>query len=282
MNLLASIVPLVLILTIGSIIESTFWELTFITDFEKTFDSSKIIPIETSSIDFASGTFSVDDLKVGNSNELFLANFENWARDHDIYLIGTNKNAKHLFKLGMDPDKDVVELKDVPRVLIAAEALYKIPDNVLEVMEGKTIYFSTQNGPSIAVFSSGNGDHHKRGFIIEQNVRAGNVIHELGHIVDVHGIQGLYTDKQNIFSYAKEERDKIFEVTLEYQPNATGPLPGYISRYSTYSNLENFAEYFAYYVIYPDVFRDRMKNDPLLVDEYEFLRDFIFNGKEYY
>jgi len=281
MNLLAIIVPLVLILTIGSITESTFWELIFITDFEKTFDSSKIIPIETSGIDFASGSFSVDDLKVGNSNELFLANFENWARDHDIYLVGTNKNFKHLFKRGMDPDKDVVELKDVPGVLIAAEALYKIPDNVLEVMAGKTIYFSTQEGPSIAVFTSGSGDHHKRGFIIEQNIRAGNVIHELGHIVDGHGIQGLYGDKQNIFSYAKDERDKIFEVTLEYQPNATGPPPGYISRYSTYSDLENFADHFAYYVIYPDVFRDRMKNDPLLVDEYEFLRDFVFNGKEY-
>jgi len=281
MNLLAIIVPLVLILTIGSITESTFWELIFITDFEKTFDSSKIIPIETSSFDFASGAFSADDLKVGNSNELFLANFENWARDHDIYLVGTNKNVKHLFKRGMDPDKDVVELKDVLGVLIAAEALYKIPDNVLKVMAGKTIYFSTQEGPSIAVFTSGSGDHHVRGFIIEQNIRAGNVIHELGHIVDVHGIQGLYTDKQNIFSYAKEERDKIFEVTLELQPNATGPPPGHISRYSTHDDLENFAEHFAYYVIYPDVFRDRMKNDPLLVNEYEFLRDFIFNGKEY-
>ena len=281
MNLLAIIVPLVLILTIGSIIESTFWELIFITDFEKTFDSSKIIPIETSGIDFASGAFSVDDLKVGNSNELFLANFENWARDHDIYLVGTNKNFKHLFKRGMDLDKDVVELKDVPGVLIAAEALYKIPDNVLEVMAGKTIYFSTQKGRSIAVFTSGSGDHHNRGFIIEQNVSAGGVIHELGHIVDGHGIQGLYRDKQNIFSYAKEERDKIFEVTLEHQPNATGPPPGYITRYATYSDLENFADNFAYYVIYPDVFRDRMKNDPLLVDEYEFLRDFVFNGKEY-
>ncbi len=70
-------------------------------------------------------------------------------------------------------------------------------------------------------------------------------------------------------------------MTLEYQPNATGPPPGYITRYSTYSDLENFADHFAYYVIYPDVFRDRMKNDPLLVDEYEFLRDFVFNGKEY-
>jgi len=281
MNLLVIIVPAVLIFTAGSIIESTFWDLMFITDFEKTSDFSKTVPISTSSSDYANSSFSTEDLKMQSPNELLLANFENWARDHDIYLIGTNKNAKYLFKSGMNPDKDVVELKEVPRVLIAAEALYKIPDNVLEVMAGKTIYFSTQEGPSMAVFRSGSVDHQKRGFIIEQNIRTGYVIHELGHIVDAHGIQGLYSDKQNIFSYAKEERDKIFEVTLEYQPNATGPPPGYISRYSTHSDLENFAEHFAYYVIYPDVFRDRMKNDPLLVDEYEFLRDFIFNGKEY-
>jgi len=281
MNLLVIIVPAVLIFTAGSITESTFWDLMFITDFEKTSDFSKTVPISTSGSDYASSSFSTEDLKMQSPNELLLANFENWAKKHNISLIGTNKNAKYLFKPGMDPDKDVVELKDVPRVLIAAEALYKIPDNVLEVMAGKTIYFSTQEGPSMAVFRSGSGDQHKRGFIIEQNVRAGNVIHELGHIVDVHGIQGLYRDKQNIFSYAKEERDKIFEVTLEYQPNATGPPPGYISRYSTYSDLENFADNFAYYVISPDVFRDRMKNDPLLVDEYEFLRDFVFNGKEY-
>ncbi len=281
MNLLVIIVPAVLIFTAGSITESTFWDLMFITDFEKTSDFSKTVPISTSGSDYASSSFSTEDLKMQSPNELLLANFENWARDHDISLIGTNKNVKQLFKPGWDPDKDVVELKDVPGVLIAAEALYKIPDNVLEVMAGKTIYFSTQEGPSIAVFTSGSGDHHKRGFIIEQNIRVGNVIHELGHIVDVHGIQGLYTDKQNIFSYAKEERDKIFEVTLEYQPNAIGPPPGFINRYSAHSDLENFAEHFAYYVIYPDVFRDRMKNDPLLVDEYEFLRDFIFNGKEY-
>jgi len=281
MNLLGIIVPVFLIITAGSVTESTFWDIIFPTDFEKTSESSKTIPNNPSGIDFISGAFSDEDLKMGNSDELLLANFENWARDHDIYLIGTNKNHKYLFKHGMDPDKDVVELKDVPGVLIAAEALYKIPDNVLEVMAGKTIYFSTQEGRSITVFTSGSGDHHKRGFIIEQNVRAGNVIHELGHIVDVHGIQGLYRDKQNIFSYAEEERDKIFEVTLEHQPNATAPPPGYISRYSTYSDLENFADNFAYYVIHPDVFRDRMKNDPLLVDEYEFLRDFIFNWKEY-
>ncbi|KKK49761.1 hypothetical protein LCGC14_3131800, partial [marine sediment metagenome] len=56
---------------------------------------------------------------------------------------------------------------------------------------------------------------------------------------------------------------------------------GHISRYSSQNDLENFADHFAYYVIYPDKFQDRIKNDPLLVDEYEFLRDMIFDGKEF-
>jgi len=281
MNLLVIIALAVLILTAGSITESTLWDLMFITDFEKTSDFSKTVPISTSDIDFASGAFSTEDLKMQSPNELFLADFENWAKKHEISLIGTNKNAKYLFKYSFDPDKDRVELKDVPGVLIAAEALYKIPDNNLEAMAGKTIYFSTEDGRSRSVYVDGRSDPLNRGFIIEQNVRAHTVIHELGHIVDGHGVQGLYGDEQNVFSYAKEEKDKIFQVTLEFEPNAKVAPPGHITRYSSYSDLEKFAEHYAYYVIYPDVFRDRMKNDPSLVDEYEFLRDFIFNGKEY-
>jgi len=281
MNLLVIIAPAVLILTTGSITESTFWDLIFITDFEKTSDSSETFPIDTSSIDFASGAFSTEDLILESPNELFLEDFENWARKHDISLVGTNKNVKHLFRLSFDPDKDGVELKDVPGVLIAAQALYKIPDNVLEVMAGKTIYFSTEDGRSRSVYVDGRSDPLNRGFIIEQNVSAHTVIHELGHIVDGHGIQGIQGDEQNVFSYVKEERDKIFQVTIEYDPNVRRAPPGHITHYSSYSDLEKFAEHFAYYVIYPDVFRDRMKNDPSLVDEYEFLRDFIFDGKEY-
>jgi len=279
MNLLVIIVPAVLIFTACSIAESTFWDLMLITDFEKTFDSSKIVPIETSGFNFASGAFSDEDLKMGIPDELFLANFENWAKEHDISLVGTNKNAKQL-NWSFDHDKDQVELKDVPGILIAAEALYKIPDNVLVVMIGKTIYFSTEDGRSFSVFAAWGPNPLNRGFIIEQNVRAVTVIHELGHIVDVHGIQGDLADEQNVFSYAKEDRDEIFQVALENKPNDKEKL-GYITGYSSINDLENFADHYAYYVVYPDVFRDEMKNDPLLVKKYEFLRDFVFNGKEY-
>ena len=279
MNLLGIIVPVFLIITASSVTESTFSDIIFPTDFEKTSESSKTIPNNPSGTDFISGAFSAEDLKMGTPDELFLANFENWAKEHDISLVGTNKNANQL-KSSFDPDKDQVELKDVSGVLIAAEALYKIPDNVLLVMAGKTIYFSTEDGRSFSVFASWVDNPPSRGFIIEQNVRAVTVIHELGHIVDVHGIQGDFADEQNVFSYAKEDRNKIFQVALENKPNDKEKL-GYITSYSSYNDLENFADHYAYYVVYPDVFRDEMKNDPLLAKKYEFLRDFIFNDKEF-
>jgi len=263
MNLLGIILPVFLIITAGSIAES-----------------SKTVPSDISGIDFASGAFSAEDLKMGTPDELFLANFENWAKEHDISLVGTNKNVKHLFKWSFDHDKDQVELKDVPGVLIAAEALYKIPDDVLVAMAGKTIYFSTEDGRSKSVFDAWGDNPLERGIIIEQNVKAATVIHELGHIVDAHGIQGDFADEQNVFSYAKEDRDTIFQASLENKPNDKEKL-GYITSYSSNNDLENFAEHYAYYVVYPDVFRDEMKNDPLLAKKYEFLRDFIFNGKEF-
>ena len=279
MNLLGIIVPVFLIITAGSVTDSTFWDIIFPTEFEKTSESSKTIPNNLSGIDFASGAFSDEDLKIGTPDELFLVNFENWAEEHDISLVGINKSAKQL-NWSFDHDKDQVELKDVPGVLIAAEALYKIPNNVLLVMAGKTIYFSTEDGRSFSVFASWVDNPPSRGFIIEQNVRAVTVIHELGHIVDVHGIQGDFADEQNVFSYAKEDRNKIFQVALENKPNDKEKL-GYITSYSSNNDLENFADHYAYYVVYPDVFRDEMKNDPLLSKKYEFLRDFIFNDKEF-
>lgn len=279
MSLLTIVAQAVVILSSGALSGASFLDQNIMQDLENL--PTNNVPIEISGIDFASGAFTANDLKMGTPHELFLANFESWAAKHEITLVGTNKDAKHLAKWGFIADKDGVDLKDVPRVLIAANALYKIPDSVLEVMKDKTIYFSTEYGRSKSIHSAWGPNSLNRGFIIEQNVRDANVIHELGHIVDVHGIQGSFEDKQNIFINAKDERDKIFQVSVKYEPKEPGAPLGHISRYSSQNDLENFADHFAYYVIYPDKFRDRIKNDPLLVDEYEFLRDQIFDGKEF-
>ncbi len=187
---------------------------------------------------------------------------------------------------GYDPKTDYVNWKEIPRVLIAAEALYKVPKNVIQVMDGKTIYFSTEYGRIYAVFGSSSAEYGileglERGFILEQNINPHTVLHELGHIVDYHGIQGIYDDKQHIFDYVLEDKISIFNVTQKHQPNSGAFSSGYISVYSTKNNAENFAENFAYYIQYPNEFRKRIQVDTLLTDEYEFMRDKIFLGFEY-
>lgn len=186
---------------------------------------------------------------------------------------------------GFDEKTDYVDWKGIPNVLIAADALYTIPENVLKVMDGKTIYFSTEYGRSYTVLGSfpdyGILEGLNRGIILEQNINPHTVIHEIGHIVDYHGIKGIYKDDQNIFSNSLDERNIIFNGIDNYQSNSTIPLDEYISKYSAVNDAENFAENFAHYVIHPNEFRERVATDKLLTEEYEFLRDEIFTGFEF-
>ena len=107
------------------------------------------------------------------SNEI--EEFENWASDNGITIVGVNKDHHHLYNYGYDPKTDYVNWKEIPRVLIAAEALYKVPKNVIKVMDGKTIYFSTEHGRSYTVLGKSMPSDSTflkgvdRGFILEQN-----------------------------------------------------------------------------------------------------------------
>ncbi|MEK0367800.1 MAG: hypothetical protein QQN45_07725 [Nitrosopumilus sp.] len=219
------------------------------------------------------------------SNEI--EEFENWARDNGITIVGVNIDQHHLYNYGYDPKTDHVNWKEIPRVLVAADALYKVPKNVIKVMDGKTIYFSTEHGRSYTIFGKpmpADSTFLKgvdRGLFLEQNINQKNVLHELGHIVDYHGIQGRFYDKQHIFDHLIEDRISIFNVPQKYQPNTGALSAGYISVYSSKSDKENFAENFAYYIVRPDVFREKIQTDTLLAEKYEFMRDKIFSGFEY-
>jgi len=206
--------------------------------------------------------------------------FQNWADSHGIKLVGVNKNSIQLYYDGFNPKTDTVDWREIPKVLIVADALYKVPENVIQVMDGKTIYFSTEFGRSYTILGSfpdyGILDGLDRGIILERNYNQYTVIHELGHIVDYHGIQGFYNDENHLFEKSSEFRDSIFKVTVEYQPNTSIIPSGYISVYSTANDAENFAENFAHYILYQDKFQEKIIKDYLLEDEYRFLHDQIF------
>ena len=227
-----------------------------------------LLPISST----AAETFEIDKIQ----------QFENWAQQNDISIVGVNKNAYDLYYTGYYPETDKVDWKEIPGVLIAADALYKIPKNVIQVMNGKTIYFSTEHGRSYTVLNSF-PDYNilvglDRGIILEQNINPHTVIHEIGHIVDYHGIQGIYNDEQQIFEKTLNEKIHIFNVTKNQQDSSS---TGYVSSYAITNDAENFAENFAYYVYFPKEFREKLKSDFSLIDEYEFMRDEIFEGYEF-
>jgi len=214
-----------------------------------------------------------------------LEQFEIWANDKGINIVGVNKNSYDLYYTGYDSDTDYVNWKEIPNVLNVADSLYKIPDGVISVMDGKTIYFSTEYGRSYSVLGSF-PEHDilvglNRGIIIEQNISSYTVIHEIGHIVDYHGIKGMYDDSQNNFSNSLELRDSVFAVEIDYQINSSEIPLGHVSVYSTANDAENFAENFAHYVERPEVFREMINDDQNLIDNYDFFKSEIFQNLEY-
>lgn len=223
----------------------------------------------------------------GDTSESFeFEVFENWAQIHGINLVGVNKSSHDLYYTGYNATTDNVNWKEIPNVLIAADALYMIPKNVIQVMNEKTIYFSTESGRSYAIWDffpeSNVFVGLNRGIILEQDINPFTVIHEIGHIVDHHGIKGIYNDEQHIFKNSLDDRNFIFNVPEEDQSYPNSVKNGYISAYSSLNDAENFAENFAHYVIYPNEYRERIRNDILLMDEYNFLKEELFDNLEYY
>lgn len=218
-------------------------------------------------------------------NTALLLEFEEWAESHSIGLEGIRINATHGYWHGYNSTIDSVELVDVTGILIAAESLYLIPDDILLVMENKTIYFSTEFGRSTTIPMDPENwwtifDNMDAGLFLEQNMNPDTTIHELGHVVDFIGIQ----NREQVFvefGDVRVERDRIFSVDIEYNNTRTDVPPGFISVYASANDQENFAESFAYYVLYGDAFRMEMENDSSLMEKYEFLRNVIFGGLEY-
>ena len=199
-----------------------------------------------------------------------LLEFKKWAQIHDISLIGINKNSDILLEYGFDPSSNEILIEGVPNVLNAAEILYIIPENLLESMKGKTIYFSTENGRGLALISSYHNfiENMNDGIIIEQNIDPYYVVHELGHIIDLEQPPNLI--KKELFSI-----DFIDNQNNQRIPN------GYVSFYSLTNAEENFAEHFAHYVVNGEDFRKIAESDVLIEKKYNFLKNYVFDGIEF-
>ncbi len=99
MSLLTIVAQAVVILTTGTLSGVSVLDQNIMQGFENIPTTN--VPIDISGIDFASGAFLADELKMGTPHELFLANFESWAKK-TRYNFGWNKQkCKTSFQMGI-------------------------------------------------------------------------------------------------------------------------------------------------------------------------------------
>jgi hypothetical protein len=201
-----------------------------------------------------------------------------------IGLVGVDRPV-HDFYNGDAFEQDFLPPANVPNILEVAKALHQIPAPLLGAMEGKTFYLSHRKGRGYTVLGSWPESNIlpnvNRGAFIEQPLTKRQTIREFAHILDYHGIQGVYDDLKNHWANLKELRDEIFEVPFTYDPKLRAPPDGYIDVYSTANSAENFAQHFTAYVLEAAEFRTRAKDDALLRKKYAFFREHLFEGREY-
>ncbi len=222
--------------------------------------------------------------ETSETQEEEIEEFLEWAEDHNIEIVGVNKTVNDFYYNG-SKDGDFLDPKDVPNILEVADGLYKIPDDLLRVMDGKTIYISHQYGRGYSVLGSwpdqGILSGMNKGTIIEQTLTSEQAVHEFGHILDYHGIRGIYYDPKNLWKNLDVERNDVFKVDFEYNPNLVEPPRGYMDVYSTANDAENFAQHFMYYILAGNEFRESAESDELLKRKYDFFKEELFEGKEF-
>lgn len=212
-----------------------------------------------------------------------LKSLQVWAKERGILLQGITKDINSLYYNKYNSATDHIELAKVEYVSNILDALKLLPDSVLVVMQGKTIYISTISERPYTILA---GDYLgtlkglNEGIILTQPLGFHNTIHEFGHILGYHGIEGLYDQNYPQFKQYIGEYQRIFDAEgITYPPSA---LPqGYMSIYSTANRAENFAEHLAFYVLSASEFRQKASTDAKILEKYKFLKEKVFAGKEY-
>jgi len=113
-------------------------------------------------------------------------------------------------------------------------------------------------------------------------------VHELGHVIDLGGIQGtpeaekspfndgpnpIFTNDLSTVYYAYSWNDAITQKTSAERLD-------FVSGYAMTDPFEDFAESFTYYYLHNQDFKILTQNNEKLELKYSFIRDFIFSGEE--
>ena len=115
------------------------------------------------------------------------------------------------------------------------------------------------------------------------------LIHEIGHVVDLGMIRG------SSFSGASEFKDGSFDIyendksvnfyRISWEDDHTKKVgmihSDFVSGYAMSDVFEDFSESFISYRLHGKYFREMAKDNFVLQEKYNFLRDYVFEGEEF-
>jgi hypothetical protein len=112
-------------------------------------------------------------------------------------------------------------------------------------------------------------------------------VHELGHIVDTGYLQGSIDGEKTTFDdrgklvYSDDPSFQFYSISWEDSRSFTGSSTDVISGYSQELVFEEFAESYAAYILHGNLFHFYGARNEALNAKYQFLKDEVFEGKEY-
>ncbi|MBD3270568.1 hypothetical protein GF376_03505 [Candidatus Peregrinibacteria bacterium] len=166
------------------------------------------------------------------------------------------------------------------------QTLKKFPQNWVDQLDNLTLYYSNQGrrglgGGNTIILRCKNVDNEELVAVL---------VHEMAHIVDTGVIDGTKEAGESNFRDGSKpvyNNDKsLYFYRISFIDDKTVKSEAteldFVSGYAMTDPFEDFAESFTYYIIHGDKFRKLIKKNEALEKKYYYLKNRIFNGKEFY
>ena len=249
----------------------------------------RVISQGADGIEQKSSNFTFVMPPLGNSR---LSELLAWAQVNDITFQGVKHDLDYFIgKNSFDPLTESFPFEELPDTDMFLEVVEKLPAHLVDTLQGDNMYFSIKPsrssvGTYLSIFDPTLDPKPSIMFLFWRAGGKSLASHELGHLIDFHGIR---MDKGRGFTLGKTDEEirriyveflRVFDVPEDVL-GSSGTPSGFLIPYATVSFAENFAVHFAYYMIFPDAFRQKATSDPGIEEKYEFLKSEIFRGIEY-
>jgi hypothetical protein len=170
-----------------------------------------------------------------------------------------------------------------------ASLVYKtfqlIPADTINKVKNLTLYFNSNGrrglgGGSTIILRCQN---------VTDSELVSVLIHELGHIKDTGVMQGDFWAGESEFHdgknkiYNNDQSLEFYRISFENEKLIKKEHTDldFVSGYAKTDPFEDFAETYNYYLLHGDNFRKLIKNNQVLEKKYLFMKEKIFDGKEF-